>query len=104
GSVLKNAWAANRLTSIGDADRDALHAVVTKSRQIPRQLERLALSCCVGGAARELVLARRGAPGNIPLLPGERILRLLDARVAPLAVHAQFHAHDRRVAAPCPAA
>src|SRR5688572_11193626 len=98
---MNNAPAAAALTRTSGSDRhlNSLYPVVAESRQVPRRLERLHVTCGVGGAARELMAPRRCRPRCAPPSPAQ-IPRWSEVRVAPHTVQRPLHAGDRRAARP----
>src|SRR6185295_2151362 len=78
----------------------ALRGVVAETGCVPRRLERLGSAGAVGGAAAQLVLARRSAPFGAPALPGVRRGPRLERGLAPLAVHRELDPTHGRGARP----
>src|SRR5687767_624321 len=76
-------------------DVDSLHGVVAEAGKVPGRLHGLRVPSCVRRATGELMLARRGVPGEAPELPAMRMLLGDDGSRAPMTVHTEFHPFDR---------
>src|SRR5687767_7662070 len=102
GSAPNNARVHHRLTRALSPyrDMDSLHAVVAEAGKVPGRLHGLRVPGCVRCATGELMLARRGVPGEAPELPAMRILLGDDGSRAPMTVDAEFHPFDRRCPGP----
>src|SRR5688500_9669953 len=79
---------------------DSLNTVVAEAGKVPGRLHGLRVSSRVRRATGELMLARRGLPGEAPELPAMRMLLGDDGSPAPMTVDAEFHPFHRRSPGP----
>src|SRR2546426_7233790 len=88
--------------SSGRADRhpDRLDAVVAHALVVPGRVKRLDDAIRVGGATRQLVLARLGIPGERPAPPRPVAERRIEARLGPPPVDADLDPADGPPATP----